>query len=107
MHDSLSAKSSEYLIEALKKADLNQEHLYKHALESKDLSFEEVINIYIDISNDHYNNEQYDRCIYYLNEAEILSKKIKDKKQLCKIYLKVGHVYLKEWEESNGIRSIL
>lgn len=103
MPDSLVVKSTEQIIDALKNSNLQDEALYKEALFSKKLTNEEVIKTFIDISKFHYNNEEYERCRSFLDQAKIISKRIKNKEQLCSLYLKSGNSYLKEWNNQKAL----
>ncbi|MDY8137011.1 tetratricopeptide repeat protein [Aquimarina sp. 2201CG5-10] len=101
--DSLTEKTSKQLIDRIKSSSSTKSKIYENVLYNYADSALSLAQHSYDIASFFYNEEQYERSIYYLDKAVVFAKEIKNDSLLCKYFIKSGNAYLKEWKHQKSL----
>ncbi len=100
--DSIKYKSSEELVQLIKKSDSASIDVYERALAYKS-STPDMAQIYFDLGLFLYGKEYFEKAIIHLDKAATIAIRFENYKLLCAIYGIKGHTYLREGENQKAL----
>ncbi|WP_108803281.1 response regulator transcription factor [Aquimarina sp. Aq107] len=101
--DSLQVKSPEQLVTYLKNSNSQKSKIFEIALSTLALDPLILAEHYYDISEHYYDKGQFDRNIYYLNNAVKSIKHTENDSMLSKYFIGLGNGYLKDWKNQKSL----
>ncbi|WP_299894162.1 helix-turn-helix domain-containing protein [uncultured Aquimarina sp.] len=101
--DTIQNKSIDQLVDLIKSSRKKKAAVYENILKSKNLSGNDLSEIYIDIGYSFYKREESEISISYFQKAIDVAKSNSDNETLANAYLKLGNSYLQDWQNQNAL----
>ncbi|WP_322288279.1 helix-turn-helix domain-containing protein [Aquimarina sp. 2201CG5-10] len=103
--DSVKNKTSEELVNHIKKSSSEESVLYEEALKIHPDPKLDLASIFYDIGYSFYKKGNFERSIKYLNQAIKIARKDKNEQLLCRTFLIQGNAYLQDWKNQKALDS--
>ncbi len=99
----LGDKTPQELVDLIKKATPDEREQYETALLNYPQQDLEIAKQYLQIGLFFYGEEEFEKCIVYLDKAITIANKLKEYKLLSKSYMIKGHSYLRAGDNQSAL----
>ncbi len=102
--DSLKNKTPIELVILIKSSDAKEIAVYENIfLNLPKNEQSNSISLYFDVANFFYTKVNYEKSLLYLSKTDTLARKLNDRELLCRVYLKMANIHLKEWRNQKAL----